>query len=981
MGFDDALALHRHQRSGKAKRHAHLELGGLAHLVALLLGQQVDAVVVFAAKPQFALAGHPHGRSSLAGVAVAVGGGHHQFHLTGLVQLGVAQQQTPAVALAGAHRAQVFGGCLVVVAVEAAHHALARGGGDARNGLHLQRRIGRCLAVVLQRQGLEADLLAGRCPALGLDARHHARRPQRVGAAQGLHFAIGVGVGGFQQQLTRLAGLGQVVDGDLAGAVAVQRQGQLVGHHTRVLASAGFFIVALRVDGALVAGRREAEHVVVGKLQVLAAHQGRHAHRQVRRATARHVIDLHIGGHRAHAHQGLAVGRGNAPFQHRQAELFHAELAGGDRATLCASALQLHAVFTQLGSGRNGKAVHGTQPARGGFAPLHRLFKLLAAAHMGDEQGAWARSGCVKALAVFQAVVVLHRHRLARAQQGAVEHRVRPCIGLDLAAGGHVKAPGLNAPLPVAPGEGHVFHPALRMTGTDEIGRRTLSIVVVAVARRRIGRQPLDHGHALLVGDGLRQFAPSAVRHAHFGARHRFALVQRGDPHRRVFTPQLEVHAQVGHQRRGAHVHGAALAMASIQQRSTQLLRCDLDHMEARRQRNAHHLERAQFLAGDLGQVQRLDTALPRQQREHARLHMVALVVDHLGQRALHIARGHAALHVVVVVARHLAEPGNDVGIGRWLERAHLACGRYRRCGRWRSARLQALHLEARFHIAQRHRQQRGAVRPFGKSFHHAKRRSSKFCQRRQARRSHPQRKARGIAQGAARGVFEILGQLQREAGLLGQGRVELHAVDHGISIAAVLAAIHPGLEGLVSRLEPDGHGQLARHRGVERQRQRAQWHAGRLGVFTLAAEFGRKRFAHAVGEALFHAVGHPAGRGHALAKHQLQLRAGGKPAVAGKAGELQRLFRGPLFQAQGLEQVGALGTFNHAHRHALAHAFQRAPHVGLHALGSGGPVELQHKELLFVELLVGVGPHALHKGAAAIELIALCARQQSARG
>ena len=31
--------------------------------------------------------------------------------------------------------------------------------------------------------------------------------------------------------------------------------------------------------------------------------------------------------------------------------------------------------------------------------------------------------------------------------------------------------------------------------------------------------------------------------------------------------------------------------------------------------------------------------------------------------------------------------------------------------------------------------------------------------------------------------------------------------------------------------------------------------------------------------------------------------------------------------------------------------------------------------------LLVGVGPHALHKGAAAIELIALGARQQSARG
>ena len=82
------------------------------------------------------------------------------------------------------------------------------------------------------------------------------------------------------------------------------------------------------------------------------------------------------------------------------------------------------------------------------------------------------------------------------------------------------------------------------------------------------------------------------------------------------------------------------------------------------------------------------------------------------------------------------------------------------------------------------------------------------------------------------------------------------------------------------------------------------------------------------------------------------------------------RLFRRPLFQAQGLEQIGALGAFNHAHRHALAHAFQRAPRWPARSRWWRA-VELQHKELLFVELLVGVGPHALHKGAAAIELIA----------
>jgi hypothetical protein len=87
--------------------------------------------------------------------------------------------------------------------------------------------VGRGLAVVLQRQRLEADLLAGRHPALGLDARHHGGGPQRLGAAQGLHFAIGVGVGGFQQQLLRLARLGHVVDGELAAPLRSSVRGSL----------------------------------------------------------------------------------------------------------------------------------------------------------------------------------------------------------------------------------------------------------------------------------------------------------------------------------------------------------------------------------------------------------------------------------------------------------------------------------------------------------------------------------------------------------------------------------------------------------------------------------------------------------------------------------------------------------------------------------------------------------------------------------
>jgi hypothetical protein len=90
-----------------AERHAHLQAGGFAGLVAALFRQQVHAVVVLAAKPQLALARDPHWWRP-ARVALVVLGGGNQLHLAGLLQLGVAQQQAAAVAGAAAHGAQVL---------------------------------------------------------------------------------------------------------------------------------------------------------------------------------------------------------------------------------------------------------------------------------------------------------------------------------------------------------------------------------------------------------------------------------------------------------------------------------------------------------------------------------------------------------------------------------------------------------------------------------------------------------------------------------------------------------------------------------------------------------------------------------------------------------------------------------------------------------------------------------------------------------
>ena len=101
--------------------------------------------MVFAAKPQLALLGDPHAASSLRCVAVFVFGHDGQFYLACFAQLGFAQQQATAVAGAAAYFAQVFGLRLVVVAVEAAHHAFAAGGGNAGYGVDFNAHASLCL--------------------------------------------------------------------------------------------------------------------------------------------------------------------------------------------------------------------------------------------------------------------------------------------------------------------------------------------------------------------------------------------------------------------------------------------------------------------------------------------------------------------------------------------------------------------------------------------------------------------------------------------------------------------------------------------------------------------------------------------------------------------------------------------------------------------------------------------------------------------
>ena len=442
--------------------------------------------MVFAAKPELALPGHKNRTGRLNRIASSIPGGDDKLDLARLAQFGFARQQAARVTLAAAHRAQVFGAGLVIKGVEAAHHALAAGGDDAGHGFHLQRHARGRLAAQVERQHLEPDLLVARHPAFGLDACHHARRPHGGHAAQGLYLAIRVGKGGFEQQLLRLFAGRYLANVEFADTVAIQRQRHFVGNDPLVLCG-GAFLLVLRGAAALGARWEEAEVVVVAKVQGLAAHQGRHAHRQIRRATACHVADLHVGGHRFHIDQRLFVSRADVSLQHRQTEFFHPKLPAGHDALLVtiagrALALKLHLVHAKLGGQWNGKAVLGALAAGGGLAPGQRQSELLAAADVSDQQLGGRQGGQLEALASLAARQVLHRHRFAGAQQRAVKNGVDAFVGLRALAGGHVEAPGLDALVPVAPGKSQVFDAAQGVACAHKIRLPT----VLARAARRV---------------------------------------------------------------------------------------------------------------------------------------------------------------------------------------------------------------------------------------------------------------------------------------------------------------------------------------------------------------------------------------------------------------------------------------------------------------------------------------------------------------
>ena len=444
---------------------------------------------------------------------------------------------------------------------------------------------------------------------------------------------------------------------------------------------------------------------------------------------------------------------------------------------------------------------------------------------------------------------------------------------------------------------------------------------------------------AVGIGGAAGQRLAIAAADGDLRLRYRLASIERGDPDQRTGAALLDVHAQVRHQRAGAYIH-VALLKVGIQQVLAQHRRRYLDHVVARRQRNADHLERARILLVDLWHRHGLGLGFALQQRQHARFHavirhaLVAVFAGRLRQRGRQLAQAvlacAAALDQGLVVICQLAVPADDLGIGLRCQRADLAG--------W----LQGLAGQIALHAAQCHRQQRRALGAFGKALQHPKRRGGKLDQRRHWAGGDCQRKTAGVAQGPAGIVLQALRQHQAHAGLFRERRLELDRAH-----AALLLRVQFRLAWLAVDFQHHLACLLDRYRCAETHGHRADWQAGRLRIWPFATHAGFQRRAHLVVPAALRCLA-LAGE---LAQRQADARFGRQLAVAGQQHELVRLLFGIVGKPARLQDLLARLAADQAQRHRFAHAFDAALGRGLYLGGIDGTVEAQDEDLVLADL------------------------------
>ena len=366
------------------------------------------------------------------------------------------------------------------------------------------------------------------------------------------------------------------------------------------------------------------------------------------------------------------------------------------------------------------------------------------------------------------------------------------------------------------------------------------------------------------------------------------------------------------------------------------------------------------------------------QQRDHARFHIVGIVIRQgSGQRVAGVLRRHAAVHDALVVMVHPTQPADDLAIFPGLQLAELQPGTAQRLGCCTTGRilrrLKVLHGQIRLHTPHRQGQQGRAIRSLGKALDNPEGGRSELGQRRQRRRPDGQRETGGIAQRPAAGIVQVFGHHQRIGGLFGQWRGKAQRLDHPIPGLCRIG----GLEAFAIRAGPlraqllppclqmNLGSQCLRNGGAEVHRDRPDRHAARLGIFALAAHLGRERLAHLEVHALHLRADHAVGQRNPPVVDQRDLGSWREAALTLQHGQRRG---GRAFTRHSTRRVGAAGlplarrvtqagqdglaaiSLHQAHRHLLSQIRQATPDMLLQAGRGGRRIQVQDEHLVLFD-------------------------------
>ena len=215
-----ALALHRHQRSRFAERHADLEFGGLAGLVFELFGDDVHPVAIVAAEPPIVVADQPGRARCPRDIAIGVLGRRNRIDFAGDARIELAGRQPLRVGRRRAGRAQLGRLHLVVIGVEAADQPAPRCQDLTAVELDRDGLVGDRFARGVERDEAQPQIVLLHQPAIGLDAELNRGGVDRNPPRRSQDLAIGVLIIHLDLHVGRLVEALRDLDGGPCGAVA-----------------------------------------------------------------------------------------------------------------------------------------------------------------------------------------------------------------------------------------------------------------------------------------------------------------------------------------------------------------------------------------------------------------------------------------------------------------------------------------------------------------------------------------------------------------------------------------------------------------------------------------------------------------------------------------------------------------------------------------------------------------------------------------